>query len=79
MLVLAFHLPRTWSNVFKALFLFSKDLLAASKKSVAAYMGEWDLQALEWGHPKFRQRLLQVSLCVEILAHNQEPELSQET
>jgi hypothetical protein len=51
-----------FENIFLMHALFLKDLLAASKKSVAAYMGEWDLQALEWGHPKFRQHLLQVNV-----------------
>lgn len=37
-----------------------QDLLEATRKAFAAGLGEWDLQALEWGHPEFKQRLLQV-------------------
>lgn len=36
-----------------------QDLLEATRKAFAAGMGEWDLQALEWGAPRFRERLLQ--------------------
>ena len=37
-----------------------QDLLAATRKSMAAGMGEWDLQSLDWGHPEFREHLLKV-------------------
>ncbi len=38
----------------------TQDLLEATRKTFAAGMGEWDLQALDWGNPEFKQRLLQV-------------------
>jgi hypothetical protein len=37
-----------------------KDLMAATRKSVASGMGEWDLQALDMGGPEFQQNLLRV-------------------
>jgi hypothetical protein len=38
----------------------TQDLLEASRKAFSAGMGEWDLQHLEWSHPEFKARLLQV-------------------
>jgi len=43
------------------------DLIEATRKSFAAGMGEWDLQAVEWGHPEFKQRLLKGPLGPEAL------------
>lgn len=36
------------------------DLLEATRKSFSAGLGDWDLQAVEWGHGDFKHRLLQV-------------------
>lgn len=37
-----------------------QDLVEATRKSFAAGLGEWDLQAVESGHPEFKERLLKV-------------------
>ena len=47
-------------GIFLNLVFHPQDLLAATRKSMAAGMGEWDLQSLDWGHPEFRQHLLKV-------------------
>jgi hypothetical protein len=47
---------------FEALKCLFKDLLEATRKSMSAGMGEWDLQGLEWSHDEFKQHLLKVSL-----------------
>ena len=44
-----------------------QDLLAATRKSMAAGMGEWDLQSLDWGHSEFREHLLKVRVSHSIL------------
>ena len=41
--------------------------MEATRKSFAAGLGEWDLQAVEWGHPQFKQKLLKVRVCAVLL------------
>ncbi|GAX83733.1 hypothetical protein CEUSTIGMA_g11158.t1 [Chlamydomonas eustigma] len=44
-----------------------QDLLEATRKSMSAGMGEWDLQSVEWSHDEFREHLLKGPLGPETL------------